>query len=69
MSDFNSEDNWCTPGKQAIHLSFSIKGFGWGELLIYEKDEKLYCDNELMSKETIKKILNIMVDNCELTCT
>jgi hypothetical protein len=67
-TDFESEDNWCIP-VDGIHLQFGVKGFGWGELYFYEKDEQLYCDNELMSKETIKRILSIMVDGCELTCT
>ena len=68
LSDFDFEDNWCEPADN-VHLRFGVKGFGWGELYFYIRDDKLYCDNELMSKETIKKILNIMVDQCELTCT
>ena len=67
-TDFDHKNNWCELDN-GIHLKFGIYGFGWGELYFYEKDEKMYCDNELMTKDTIKKILNMMVDICELTCT
>jgi hypothetical protein len=63
---FENLENYCEP-TDTIHINFGVKGFGFGELYIYIKDGILYCDNECMSKETIKEILNIMVDNCELT--
>jgi len=66
-TDFEADVNYCEP-TDTIHLQFGVKGFGFGELYFYTKEDKLYCDNELMGKETIKKILNIMVDKAELTC-
>jgi hypothetical protein len=66
-TDYEFEGNYCVLD-DVMHLRFGIKGFGWGELYFYEKDEQMYCDNELMSKDTIKRILNMMVDKCELTC-
>jgi hypothetical protein len=49
-----------------VGLDWSMTGFGFGQLYFYEKDGKIFCSNENMGKETIKKILNIMVDQCEL---
>lgn len=42
---------------------------GFGQLYFYEKDGKIYCDNELLSKDTIKKILCDLVDQSTLTIT
>ena len=68
-TDWEAESNYCVPASSALYIKWGVSGFGYGELYFYEKDEQIYCDNELLSKDTIKKILNIMVDNCELTCT
>jgi hypothetical protein len=55
----------------ALHKSFSLdwslKGIGFGQFYFYEKDGKIYCDNERMSKESIKRVMCAMVDQCELT--
>jgi len=47
-------------GSIAIHWSYA--GMGCGELRFYEHDGKLMCSNECMGKESIKKILGMMVD-------
>ena len=51
-----------------IHLQFSMKGFGFGEVRFYQDAETgtIYCDNECMSKDTIKQILSMMVDQSTL---
>lgn len=43
-------------------LSWQMKGIGYGQFTFYEKEGKLYCDSERMSKEFIKHILSNMVD-------
>jgi len=45
-------------------FNWGLKGFGFGMLHFYMKDGKLHCDNECMKPETVKKILNMMVDQC-----
>jgi len=48
-------------------ISFSMKGFGFGQVVFYnDEDGNLRCDNECMSKDTIKKIMNTLVDCAEL---
>ena len=47
-------------------LNWSVKGTGFGQFYFYEKDGKICCANENMSKEFIKKVLCTMIDNCEL---
>ena len=49
-------------------LGWSAKGIGFGSFYFYEKKDdnnntKLYCENECMSKEFIKRMLCVMVDN------
>ena len=55
----------------SLHGSFrfdwTLKGIGFGQFYFYEKDGKVYCNNEYMSKEYIKRALCAMVDQCELT--
>lgn len=47
-------------------LNWSAKGVGFGQFYFYNKDEKLYCSNEFMDKDFIKRVLCQMVDQCEL---
>lgn len=51
---------------KAVDVSWLVRDFGFGQIYFYYKDGQLYCDNEMMSKEFIKKILCAMVDSCEL---
>ena len=48
-------------------LSWTVTGTGFGQFYFYTNtDGKLCCSNECMSKESIKKILGMMVDSCVL---
>ena len=47
-------------------LQWSMPEVGFGQFRFYTKDNVVYCDNECMSKEFIKKILCHMIDNCVL---
>jgi hypothetical protein len=64
---FDNCETYCEPNPGA-YFRWSKKGRGFGELSFYFKDDKLMCGNELMSKEFIKKMLCLMVDECELDC-
>lgn len=68
QESFEKFEDSCGPA-QPCYFQWSAKGIGFGELYFYEKDGKIYCDNELMGKEFIKRMLCKMVDDCELTCT
>ena len=48
-------------------VGWSAKGIGFGSFYFFEKKDddgeiRLYCDNECMSREFIKKMLCVMVD-------
>jgi hypothetical protein len=45
-------------------IRWSEKGRGFGEYCFYIKDNKIHCDNECDNRETVKKILLNLVDNC-----
>ena len=73
----NSMEDTCEPivvnpnGGEALegtaYFAWSKKGLGFGQLYFYFKEvdgqKVLHCDNECMSKETVKAILCSMVDN------
>jgi len=65
IQDFfdNMEDD-CRPSGHN-YFSWSAKGFGFGGFHFYtkENDDTIYCENEMMSKEFVKKMLCHMVDN------
>jgi len=50
-----------------VVIQWSIKGKGFGEFVFYRDGDKLYCQNEGMSKETILGIMYVLLDNCILT--
>ena len=52
---------------QRFILRWSEKGRGFGEYAFYwdEEKKKMICDNECDSKEDVKRMLSIMVDQCE----
>jgi hypothetical protein len=62
------EQHSCVRGGDTwISIHWSSKGVGCGEFRFYENSKgQLVCSNECMGKESIKKILNEMVDNCVL---
>lgn len=44
-------------------ISWSMKGIGWGQYHFYMgNDDKVHIQNECMSRESIKKILCMIVD-------
>lgn len=45
-----------------IIINWSVKGVGFGEYAFFQRDGKIYCDNEGMSRESVKKVLCMMVD-------
>lgn len=51
-----------------IYLNWSLPNRGFGQLYLYQSGNVVFCDNELLDKETIKQILNKLVDDCVLTC-
>lgn len=52
-----------------IYLGWSLLERGFGQIYFYQSDDgTILCDNELLDKDTIKQILNVMVDQCVLTC-
>lgn len=65
---FNTFENKVRP-RGEISIEWSMKGRGFGELYFYVdlNDGTLYCDNECLSKERIKELLCMMVDQCKLT--
>jgi hypothetical protein len=50
-----------------ICIQWSIKGKGFGEFVFYRDGDKLICQNEGMSKETILGIMWLLVKRCTLT--
>lgn len=48
-------------------LNWSTDNIGFGQFRFYEKDGELFCDNEMMSKEFVKRMLCQMVDECAFT--
>jgi hypothetical protein len=47
---------------QPIVIQWSLKGVGFGEYVFFQRDGKIYCDNEAMSRDSVKKVLCLMVD-------
>ncbi len=60
---FNNCSNGCEPAGY-VAFQWSVKGVGFGSIGFYTKDDKVNCNNELMSREFIKDILCKMVDDC-----
>ena len=59
------EDSAFPTTNDGIGIDYSLKGIGFGQLYFYvDADQKLHCDNECMSPDMVKRILNIMVDTC-----
>lgn len=48
-----------------VVIQWSEKGRGFGSYTFQYKDGKMICDNECDSPETVKRILCMMVDQCE----
>jgi len=50
-----------------VVINWIVKDCGFGEIKFYQDGNKIYCDNELMSKDFIKAILCLIVDKAILT--
>lgn len=50
---------------EAIMFSWVIDGFGFGTTTFYYENNKLFCDNETLSKEQIKTLLCKFIDMAE----
>lgn len=50
-----------------VVINWIVKDCGFGEIKFYQDGDKIYCDNELMSKDFIKGILCLIVDKAILT--
>lgn len=62
---FDKIENTCVPFG-TVDFEWSMKEYGFGRLYFYEEHGKVFCGNECMNRETIKKILCQMVDDCTL---
>jgi hypothetical protein len=52
-----------------LYINWGEKDTGFGQLRIYVgQDGKMHCDNELMSRGWVKKILGELVDRCVFDC-
>jgi len=50
-----------------ILINWSEKGRGFGQYAFQIIDDKMICNNEMDSKETVKRMLCVMIDQCEFT--
>jgi hypothetical protein len=65
---FDSFDNVTYPifreddPKKCIIFQWSLTGIGFGSLYFYEENNKLICDSEHLDRDSVKQILNNLVD-------
>lgn len=73
MSNIQKMLDMCYDDVELHHsfaLNWSLKGKGFGQLYFYvDNNKNLRCSNEMLSKDSIKRILNLMVDQCILEDT
>lgn len=60
-----SDGEYPNDKTENIMFAWSIDKFGFGTTTFYYEDGKLMCDNETLSKESVKKILCEFVDRAE----
>ena len=55
----------CDPHSPRVGFDWSSKGIGFGQMYFYvdRTDGYVHCDNEIMSREFLKRMLCLMVDN------
>ena len=68
MPELKFKSTVCIPLNN-FGLNWGEAGIGFGQFHFHTDTETgtVYCDNECMSKDFIKKMLCQMVDDCELT--
>jgi len=64
---FDQLENFVDLNQGPITISWTAKDVGWGQFTFTQQDDQIYCSNEGMSKDFIKKVLCDMIDNCILT--
>ena len=64
---FDNFDDSCEPAG-FVNFGWSQKGRGCGDISFYMKDGKVYCGNEIMGREFIKRQLCEMVDKAIMDC-
>lgn len=58
-----SEEDPCPPPKEVVVvLSFSEKGFGFGEVTVVQTAEGVFLDTECMSLERVKRYFAALLD-------
>lgn len=50
---------------ESLTVEWSRSGVGFGSVTFYKRDGKLYCDNECMSREFVRKVMTDLVDSAE----
>lgn len=52
-----------------IYFNWHVDGLGFGQLYFYQdEDGTIHCDNELLTKETVKKIFDLLLDQSKFEC-
>lgn len=51
--------------REDLVIQWGREKLGFGEIVFFYEGDKLMCDNEMMSKEFIKQVLNDFVDEAE----
>lgn len=64
---FEQFEDCCAPDR-AVEFKWSAKGTGFGGFYLYERNGQLYCDNELMGRKFMLRMLENMLDKAILTC-
>ena len=54
-------------GGKYFFVDWSVKGRGFGQYTFWKEGDKIMCDNECDSKESVKKVLCMLVDSAEFT--
>ena len=52
--------------KKYFIISWAEKGRGFGEYVFWKDGDKMIIDNECDSRESIKRVMCNLIDNCEL---
>lgn len=58
--------SYCIPIGACSEFEWGKENIGFGRFYFYQKDGKVYCNNEMMSKDFIKTMICEMIDNCIL---
>lgn len=62
QEDYAELEPGATNDESQLLINWGKKGFGFGQLLFYVKDGVLTCDNECMSREFCKGVLEKLTE-------